>query len=155
MASVSAADKEEYEFYHYKAPQEWLDALVPLGTNEHKPFLETAPYLIVIFAQSYGLLPDGRRVKHYYVQESVGIATVILITAIHDAGLVWLTHIPTGWGPPGPPRSRASLPSSGRRRPGRGRDGADDHQEATGGDCDVRVNAPVEPPVRLSPETSC
>lgn len=89
------AEKEEYEFYHHKAPQEWLDALAPLGTNEHKPFLETAPYLIVIFAQSYGVLPDGRKVKHYYAQESVGIATGILITAIHHAGLVSLTHTPS------------------------------------------------------------
>ncbi|HEV8368059.1 MAG TPA: nitroreductase family protein [Pyrinomonadaceae bacterium] len=89
------AEKEEYEFYHHKAPQEWLDALAPLGTNEHKPFLETAPYLIVIFAQSYGVLPDDRKVKHYYAQESVGIATGILITAIHHAGLVSLTHTPS------------------------------------------------------------
>lgn len=92
------AEKEEYEFYHHKAPQEWLDALAPLGTNEDKPFLETAPYLIVIFAQSYGVLPDGRKVKHYYAQESVGIATGILITAIHHAGLVSLTHTPSPMG---------------------------------------------------------
>ena len=70
-----AAEKEEQEFYLHKAPQEWLDALAPLGTNEHKPFLETAPYLIVIFAKSYDVLPDGRKVKNYYAQESVGIAT--------------------------------------------------------------------------------
>jgi iodotyrosine deiodinase len=92
------AEKEEYEFYHHKATQEWLDALAPLGTNEHKSFLETAPYLIVIFAQSYGVLPDGRKVKHYYAQESVGIATGILITAIHHAGLVSLTHTPSPMG---------------------------------------------------------
>jgi iodotyrosine deiodinase len=92
------AEKEEHEFYQHKAPQEWLDALAPLGTNEEKPFLETAPYLIVIFAESYGLLPDGRKVKHYYVQESVGIATGILITAIHHAGLVSLTHTPSPMG---------------------------------------------------------
>ena len=92
------AEKEEYEFYHHRAPQEWLDALAPLGTNEDKPFLETAPYLIVIFAQSYGVLPDGRKVKHYYAQESVGIATGILITAIHHAGLVSLTHTPSPMG---------------------------------------------------------
>jgi iodotyrosine deiodinase len=89
------AEKEEYEFYHHRAPREWLDALAPLGTDEHKPFLEAAPYLIVIFAESYGLLPDGRKVKHYYAQESVGIATGILITAIHHAGLVSLTHTPS------------------------------------------------------------
>jgi iodotyrosine deiodinase len=93
-----AAEREEYEFYHHKAPQEWLDALAPLGTNEHKPFLEIAPYLIVIFVQTYGVLPDGRKVKHYYAQESVGIATGILITAIHHAGLVSLTHTPSPMG---------------------------------------------------------
>jgi iodotyrosine deiodinase len=92
------AEKEECEFYHHKAPQEWLDALAPLGTNEHKPFLETAPSLIVIFVQNYGLLPDGRKVKHYYQQESVGIAAGILITAIHHAGLVSLTHTPSPMG---------------------------------------------------------
>lgn len=94
----AGAEKEEHEFYHHKAPQEWLDALAPLGTNEHKPFLESAPYLIVIFAQSYGTLADGRKVKHYYAQESVGIATGILITAIHNAGLVSLTHTPSPMG---------------------------------------------------------
>ncbi len=92
------AEKEEHEFYSSRAPKEWLDALAPLGTDEHKPFLETAPYLIVIFAQSYGLLPDGRRVKNYYVQESVGIATGMLITAVHNAGLVSLTHTPSPMG---------------------------------------------------------
>lgn len=92
------AEEEEREFYQHKAPQEWLDALAPLGTNEHKPFLESAPFLIVIFAQSYSLLPDGRKVKHYYVQESVGIATGILIIAIHHAGLVSLTHTPSPMG---------------------------------------------------------
>lgn len=75
-----------------------LDALAPLGTDEHKPFLETAPYLIVVFAKSHGELPDGRKVKHYYVQESVGIATGFLIAAIHHAGLVSLTHTPSPMG---------------------------------------------------------
>lgn len=92
------AEAEEHEFYTHKAPQEWLDALAPLGTDEHKPFLETAPYLIVVFAQSYGVLPDGRKVKNYYVQESVGIATGMLITAVHNAGLVSLTHTPSPMG---------------------------------------------------------
>ncbi|MCH7744850.1 MAG: nitroreductase family protein [Chloroflexi bacterium] len=92
------AEKEEREFYSERAPQEWLDALAPLGTDARKPFLETAPYLIVIFAQSYGVLPDGRKVKHYYATESVGIATGILITAIHQAGLVSLTHTPSPMG---------------------------------------------------------
>lgn len=89
------AEQEEQEFYRHKAPQEWLDALAPLGTDEHKPFLETAPYLIAVFAQSYGVLPDGRRVKHYYAQESVGIATGFLIAALHHAGLATLTHTPS------------------------------------------------------------
>lgn len=89
------AEKEEREFYGGRAPQEWLDALAPLGTDDRKPFLETAPYLIAIFAQAYGMLPDGRKVKNYYVQESVGIATGMLITAIHHAGLASLTHTPS------------------------------------------------------------
>lgn len=92
------AEKEEYDFYHHKAPKEWLDALAPLGTDEHKEYLETAPYLIVVFAQTYGINPDGRRVKHYYAQESVGIATGFLITALHHAGLVSLTHTPSPMG---------------------------------------------------------
>jgi nitroreductase len=92
------AEEEEREFYNHRAPREWLDALAPLGTDENKPFLETAPYLIVVFAQSYGLLPDGRKVKNYYVQESVGIATGLLIAAIHNAGLVSLTHTPSPMG---------------------------------------------------------
>jgi nitroreductase len=93
-----AAEQEEREFYSHRAPQEWLDALAPLGTDAEKPFLETAPYLIAIFAQSYGVLPDGRKVKNYYVQESVGIATGMLITAIHLAGLASLTHTPSPMG---------------------------------------------------------
>jgi nitroreductase len=94
----AAAEAEEREFYSGRAPEEWLEALAPLGTDEHKPFLETAPYLIVIFAQNYGLAPDGQKIKHYYVSESVGIATGILITAIHQAGLVSLTHTPSPMG---------------------------------------------------------
>jgi nitroreductase len=93
-----AAEKEEYEFYHRRASQEWLDALAPFGTDEIKPYLEIAPYLIIIFAQSYALLPDGRHVKNYYVTESVGIATGILITALHNAGLASLTHTPSPMG---------------------------------------------------------
>ena len=89
------AEKEEREFYEHRASAEWLEALAPLGTDEHKPFLETAPYLIAVFAQKYGLLPDGRKVKHYYPAESVGIATGILITGLHHAGLVTLTHTPS------------------------------------------------------------
>ncbi len=90
-----AAEEEEREFYERRAPQEWLDALAPLGTNSEKPFLETAPYLIAIFYKNYNLLPDGRRVKNYYAQESVGIATGFLIAALHHAGLASLTHTPS------------------------------------------------------------
>ncbi len=90
-----AAEQEEREFYTRRAPKEWLEALAPLGTDEHKPFLETAPYLIAIFAESYFLRPDGTKVKNYYVTESVGIATGILITALHRAGLATLTHTPS------------------------------------------------------------
>ena len=90
-----AAEEEERAFYAGGAPQEWLEALAPLGTDENKPFLECAPYLIVIFAQRYHLAPDGDRHKNYYVQESVGIATGILISALHRAGLATLTHTPS------------------------------------------------------------
>jgi iodotyrosine deiodinase len=90
-----AAEEEEKEFYTNRAPKEWLEALEPLGTDEHKPFLETAPFLIAIFYKSYDPLPDGRQVKNYYAIESTGIATGILITAIHNAGLVSLTHTPS------------------------------------------------------------
>lgn len=90
-----AAEAEEREFYGGRAPQDWLDALAPIGTDAHKPFLELAPYLIAIFAQSYGVAEDGGRIKHYYVTESVGIATGMLITALHYAGLATLTHTPS------------------------------------------------------------
>jgi len=89
------AEAEEREFYSRRASQEWLEALVPFGSDANKPFLETAPYLIVIFEKRYEVTPDGKKVKHYYTQESVGIATGILITAIHQAGLVSLTHTPS------------------------------------------------------------
>ncbi len=90
-----AAEKEEHEFYEHRAPHDWLEALAPLGTDENKPFLETAPYLIAVFAQSHGYTDDGAKKKHYYVSESVGIATGMLIAAIHHAGLVCLTHTPS------------------------------------------------------------
>jgi len=92
------AEEEERAFYDGRAPQEWLDALAPLGTDASKPFLEIAPVLIAIFAQRNGALPDGRLVKHYYVPESVGIATGFLIAALHDAGLATLTHTPSPMG---------------------------------------------------------
>jgi nitroreductase len=94
----AAAEAEEREFYNSRAPQEWLDALTPLGTDASKPFLETAPYLIAIFGQSYGLASKGAKIKHYYVAESVGIATGFLIAALHHAGLATLTHTPSPMG---------------------------------------------------------
>jgi iodotyrosine deiodinase len=93
-----AAEQEEKEFYHRRAPQEWLDALSAIGTDENKPFLETAPCLIAVFGKNHSFLPDGRRLKNYYVNESVGIATGFLIAAIHNAGLVSLTHTPSPMG---------------------------------------------------------
>ena len=89
-----AAEAEEEAFYAGRAPEEWLEALRPLGTDASKPFLETAPALIAIFAERWGEVPSGARVKNYYVQESVGIATGILIAALHSAGLSTLTHTP-------------------------------------------------------------
>jgi len=94
----AAAEEEERLFYHGRAPKEWLDALAPLGTDESKPYLETAPYLIVIFAEHYEISTAGRKMKNYYVTESVGIATGMLISAIHMAGLVALTHTPSPMG---------------------------------------------------------
>lgn len=94
----AAAEEEEKEFYERRATEEWLKALEPLGTDENKPFLEEAPYLIAIFSESYGLTGDGDKVRNYYVKESVGIATGMLITAIHNAGLASLTHTPSPMG---------------------------------------------------------
>ena len=90
-----AAEVEEREFYTHRASPEWLAALEPLGTDSNKPFLETAPYLIAVFLQKFAVLDDGRKVKHYYPTESTGLATGILITALHQAGLVCLTHTPS------------------------------------------------------------
>jgi iodotyrosine deiodinase len=89
------AEEEEREFYRHRAPPEWLAALQPLGTDEHKPFLEIAPWLIVVFVQRFRRLPDGTKVKHYYTDESVGIATGFLIAALHHCGLATLTHTPS------------------------------------------------------------
>ena len=94
----AAAEEEEREFYAHRAPQAWLDALAPLGTDASKPFLERAPWLVAIFSQLHGVLDDGRKVKHYYALESVGIATGLLIAAVHQAGLVSLTHTPSPMG---------------------------------------------------------
>jgi iodotyrosine deiodinase len=92
------AEIEEREFYERRAPQEWKDALAPLGTDAEKPFLEDAPYLIAIFGQKNTLMDDGVAVKNYYVPESVSIATGFLITALHHAGLATLTHTPSPMG---------------------------------------------------------
>ncbi len=92
------AEAEEREFYQKRAPQEWLDALKPLGTDEHKPFLQTAPWLIAVFAERYGLDAQGQRLKHYYTGESVGIACGLLLAALHACGLATLTHTPSPMG---------------------------------------------------------
>ena len=133
-----AAEEEEREFYAHRAPQEWLDALAPIGTDWHKPFLEDAPYLIVVFRVDYGLTvePDGResKLKHYYVTESVGIAVGMLLSALHLAGLASLTHTPSPMGflcevlnrpknerpfvliPVGFPAEEAEVPAIGKKR---------------------------------------
>ena len=93
-----AAEEEERAFYSGRAPEKWREALAHLGTDANKPFLEIAPYLIVIFAESYSIDEHGEKVKNYYVSESVGIATGILISALHHAGLATLTHTPSPMG---------------------------------------------------------
>ena len=93
-----AAEVEERAFYSGRAPQEWLDALAPLGTDENKPFLDEAPALIAIFAENHGVDSEGGKRKNYYVTESVGIATGFLIAALHQSGLCCLTHTPSPMG---------------------------------------------------------
>ncbi|MGH8250909.1 MAG: nitroreductase family protein [Steroidobacteraceae bacterium] len=90
-----AAEAEEREFYEHRAPPEWLEVLRPLGTDSSKPFLETAPWLIAVFIRRFERLPDGGKRKHYYTDESVGLATGLLLAAVHHAGLVALTHTPS------------------------------------------------------------
>ncbi len=90
-----AAEEEEYESYNSRMPPEWLDDLRPLQTDWHKPFLEIAPYLIIVFKKPYDLDPDGKKKTNYYVAESVGLACGFLLAAIHNAGLVALTHTPS------------------------------------------------------------
>ena len=94
----TAAESEEETFYESRAPQDWLEALAPLGTNAEKPFLEMAPWLIVIFSQPWSHVDGQEQQKHYYARESVGIATGFLIQAIHHAGLASLTHTPSPMG---------------------------------------------------------
>jgi iodotyrosine deiodinase len=93
-----AAEEEEREFYAHRAPQAWLDALAPLGTDPRKPFLDVAPWLIAVFVQSHGVTASGEIVKHYYATESVGIATGLLIATLHLAGVATLTHTPSPMG---------------------------------------------------------
>ena len=89
-----AAEKEEYESYHNRMSERWLNDLKPIGTDWHKPFLEEAPWLVIIFKRVYELV-DGEKSNNYYVNESVGIACGMIISAIHKAGLVTLTHTPS------------------------------------------------------------
>ena len=91
----NAAEKEEQTFYTKRAPKEWLNALKHIGTDANKPHLEKAPYLIIVFAERYSINKKSEKIKNYYVSEAVGIATGFLITALHFAGLVTLTHTPS------------------------------------------------------------
>lgn len=94
-----AAEKEEYESYENgRMPDDWREALAPIGTDWQKPFLETVPWIVVVFQQTYGHYPDGRRKTHYYVKESVGIACGMFIAAVHRMGLATLTHTPSPMG---------------------------------------------------------
>lgn len=109
-----AAEEEERAFYHGRAPQEWIDALAPLGTDEHKPHLTDAPWVVVLFRQSHGVNADGSKRTFYYTQESCGIAAGFFIAAVHQMGLVTLTHTPNPMGFLGellgrPPHEKAML----------------------------------------------
>ena len=92
------AEEEEREFYEHRAPKQWLEALAPLGTDWSKQFLEIAPWLIAVFVKPHGINADGSVLKHYYAVESVGIATGLLIAALHHSGLATLTHTPSPMG---------------------------------------------------------
>ncbi len=94
----AAAEEEERRSYEGRMPADWLEALRPLGTDWRKPHIEDAPYVVVVFEQVYGIRPDGSKVKHYYVKESVGIAVGLLLASLHRAGLATLTHTPSPMG---------------------------------------------------------
>jgi nitroreductase len=94
----AAAEAEEHEFYHGRAPRDWVEALAPLGTDEHKPHLTDAPWLVVVFRKAYGLTDQGAKRTYYYTNESVGIAVGLFIAAVHHMGLVTLTHTPNPMG---------------------------------------------------------
>ena len=109
-----AAEREEREFYHGRAPADWLEALALLGTDEHKPHLTDAPWLVVLFRKSHGVSPDGTKRTYYYTQESCGIAAGLFVAAVHRMGLVTLTHTPSPMGFLGqilerPPNEKACL----------------------------------------------
>jgi nitroreductase len=93
-----AAEEEERRSYESRMPDEWLEALRPLGTDWRKGHIEDAPFVIVVFEQAYGVAADGRKIKHYYVRESVGIAVGLLLASLHEAGLATLTHTPSPMG---------------------------------------------------------
>ena len=93
-----AAEKEERRSYESRMPDEWLEALRPLGTDWRKPHIEDAPFVIVVFEQVYGVREDGAKTKHYYVRESVGIAVGLLLASLHHAGVATLTHTPSPMG---------------------------------------------------------
>jgi hypothetical protein len=96
-----ASEREEREFYERRAPREWLEAVNPLGTGPEKPFLDHAPFLIAVFTRHHGIAgspPEEKKIRHYYPVESVGLATGILITALHHAGLATLTYTPSPMG---------------------------------------------------------
>jgi iodotyrosine deiodinase len=93
-----AAEREEREFYRHRAPADWLEALAPLGTDEHKPHLTDAPWLVILFRKSHGVNPDGTKHTYYYTQESCGIAAGLFVAAVHRMGLVTLTHTPSPMG---------------------------------------------------------
>jgi nitroreductase len=95
---VAAEHEEKVSYKGGRMPDDWLDALRPLGTDWRKPYLETVPWIVVVFAQLHGIKPDGSRRKHYYVQESVGIATGLFIATLHEMGLSTLTHTPSPMG---------------------------------------------------------
>jgi iodotyrosine deiodinase len=98
QAIRDAAEEEERAFYHGRAPQEWIDALAPLGTDAHKAHLTDAPWVVVLFRQAHGLNADGTTRTFYYTQESCGIAAGLFIAAVHRMGLVTLTHTPNPMG---------------------------------------------------------
>lgn len=93
-----AAEEEERRSYESRMPDEWLEALRPLGTDWRKPHIEDAPFVVVVFEQAYGVAADGSKIKHYYVRESVGIAVGLLLASMHEAGLATLTHTPSPMG---------------------------------------------------------